>query len=269
MNFLLYIENSAENLQFSLWFRDYVKRFDQLPEREKKLSPEWVPEQAKPRLAPAKTISDADMTAEEKQKANEEVSAAIKGTDFESKAKLTASEVGNNNPFNTPPRTPIGDRESVAPSTVGWNEDSSTLQSGTCTSHGQKSAGAFETANTFQPCKQATKQHRLFVAHRSQSRSSHTEKRFHVSSPPILPVKEPAVSTSPTRSPPNFFALCPSPHIHRRSARSSAPWSGLSAIKHIPISSATQSAMAIALESFSLAVLALLASWAVFFAPSC
>ncbi len=56
MNFLLYIENSAENLQFYLWFRDYVKRFEQLPENEKKLSPPWVPEQPKPKLTHTKVV---------------------------------------------------------------------------------------------------------------------------------------------------------------------------------------------------------------------
>jgi hypothetical protein len=153
MNFLLYIENSAENLQFYLWYRDYIKRFDQLPENEKKLSPEWVPEQPKPKLAPAKRSPDVEMTAEEKQKANQEVSAAIKGTDFDSKVKLTVTEIGHN-PFNTPPRTPIGERESMALSTGSWSEDASTFMSAAGTSYTKKSADAFETAKTFQPCKQ-------------------------------------------------------------------------------------------------------------------
>ncbi len=152
MNFLLYIENSAENLQFYLWFRDYVKRFDQLPENEKKLSPIWVPEQPKPKVTHTKATSDLDMTAEEKRKAAQEVSQAIKGTDFDSKVKTTVKEVGHN-PFNTPPRTPIGDRESMSPSTAGWSDDSFTMFSGRPTSHTKKSADAFETAKTFQPCK--------------------------------------------------------------------------------------------------------------------
>jgi hypothetical protein len=151
MNFLLYIENSAENLQFYLWFRDYVKRFDQLPENEKKLSPHWIPEQPKPKLAPAKATSDPDMTAEEKRMAKQEVSAAIKGTDFDSKVKLNVVETGHN-PFNTPPRTPVGDAESLAPSTICWNEDSSTLKSSAGTTDTKKSADAFETAKTLQPC---------------------------------------------------------------------------------------------------------------------
>lgn len=153
MNFLLYVENSAENLQFYLWFRDYVKRFDQLPENEKKLSPEWIPEQPKPKLTHARASSDVEITLEEKRKADEEVAKAIKGTDFDSKVKLTVTEIGHN-PFNTPPRTPVGDRESLNPSTVGWNEDCSTLMSGVGTSHTKKSANAFETAKTLQPCEQ-------------------------------------------------------------------------------------------------------------------
>jgi hypothetical protein len=42
MNFLKYIELSAENLQFFLWYRDYSKRFNELPASEKALSPEWT-----------------------------------------------------------------------------------------------------------------------------------------------------------------------------------------------------------------------------------
>lgn len=42
MDFLVYIEHDAENLQFYLWYKDYVRRFEALPEHEKKLSQEWV-----------------------------------------------------------------------------------------------------------------------------------------------------------------------------------------------------------------------------------
>lgn len=44
MDYLVYVEHTAENLQFFLWYRDYVTRFDALPQEEKNLSPEWVPE---------------------------------------------------------------------------------------------------------------------------------------------------------------------------------------------------------------------------------
>ncbi|ERF68157.1 hypothetical protein EPUS_09508 [Endocarpon pusillum Z07020] len=150
MNFLLYIENSAENLQFYLWFRDYVKRFDQLPENEKNLSPPWVPEQSKLKIIHTKANSDIDMSPEEKRTAAQEVSQAIKGTDFDAKAKLTTNEAGHN-PFSTPPRTPVSDKESMSSSMAGWGDDGSTLFSGRATSHTKQSAAAFETAKAFQP----------------------------------------------------------------------------------------------------------------------
>lgn len=44
MDYLVYVEFNAENLQFYLWYQDYKRRFDALPEREKALSPVWIPE---------------------------------------------------------------------------------------------------------------------------------------------------------------------------------------------------------------------------------
>ena len=38
MNYLLYIEFAAENLQFYLWLKNYVKRFNDLPDSEKVLA---------------------------------------------------------------------------------------------------------------------------------------------------------------------------------------------------------------------------------------
>jgi hypothetical protein len=43
MDYLVYVEHNAENLQFYLWYKDYVRRFNELPQEEKVLSPEWVP----------------------------------------------------------------------------------------------------------------------------------------------------------------------------------------------------------------------------------
>lgn len=44
MDYLVYIEYSAENLQFYLWYRSYVERFNASTEEERALSPEWIPE---------------------------------------------------------------------------------------------------------------------------------------------------------------------------------------------------------------------------------
>lgn len=46
MDYLFYIERSAENLQFFLWYWDYVQRWSTLLPRQKALSPPWDPEKA-------------------------------------------------------------------------------------------------------------------------------------------------------------------------------------------------------------------------------
>jgi len=146
MDFLRYIEYDAENLQFYLWYRDYCKRFSELPESEQVLAKEWTPEQAL-----------AEKTNGEKEKLPKkmapEAAAALKGTDFDPQARSVMPEAVPN-PFNTPPRTPSAsatDRDSVAPSTAGWSEDASTMHTGHA-SHGKKAQTAFDEAGALQPC---------------------------------------------------------------------------------------------------------------------
>lgn len=50
MDYLVYVEHNAENLQFFLWYKDYVRRFELLTKDEKALSPEWVPTVDAPKL---------------------------------------------------------------------------------------------------------------------------------------------------------------------------------------------------------------------------
>jgi hypothetical protein len=59
MDYLVYVEHNAENLQFFLWYKDYVRHFEELPENEKVLSPEWIPE----------TTEIPDLSKERKRKA--------------------------------------------------------------------------------------------------------------------------------------------------------------------------------------------------------
>lgn len=42
MDYLIYIEHNAENLQFFLWYSDYVQRWSRLPRRQKSASPPWT-----------------------------------------------------------------------------------------------------------------------------------------------------------------------------------------------------------------------------------
>ncbi|UKZ60556.1 uncharacterized protein TrAtP1_001828 [Trichoderma atroviride] len=77
MNYLIYVEHAAENLQFYLWFKDYEKRFGEANVSDISLSPEWT-----------QAMEDEAMA---------------KGTDFEKNAESKRS-----NPFNTPPRSANG-----------------------------------------------------------------------------------------------------------------------------------------------------------------
>ncbi|KAK1252608.1 hypothetical protein MKX08_003795 [Trichoderma sp. CBMAI-0020] len=98
MNYLIYVEHAAENLQFYLWYKDYEKRFGEANVSDISLSPEWT--QAMEDEAMAK------VRREQAEKMKKEPAAAValfKGTDFEKNAESKRS-----NPFNTPPRSANG-----------------------------------------------------------------------------------------------------------------------------------------------------------------
>ena len=82
MDYLVYVEFSAENLQFYLWFKDYVRRFETLPEKEKTLSPEFIPG----------TDDIPDLTKDpekgERTKTKRETSNALMETGYEGKSSL-------------------------------------------------------------------------------------------------------------------------------------------------------------------------------------
>ena len=137
MNFLVYIEFSAENLQFYLWFRDYVKRFNNLPEVEKSLAPPVDPVQLDAEtLASPKSPRFPKVTTRE-------VEAAFKGTGFASSGMTSEKTL---NPF---------DSYSIIDSrNASLSEDGTTLKSSRRADHKVAAANAFETADIkVQPCK--------------------------------------------------------------------------------------------------------------------
>lgn len=142
MDYTKYIEHDPENLQFYLWYRDYVKRFDALPDNERALAPEWTVEQANAEAAAARL-------EEKPKKIAPEVAAVLKGTGFENAPKATVSEF-HPDPFKDPPKTPNNDRESLSPSSNGWNDEASTLR--TPVNHTKSAAMAFESVEAPQPC---------------------------------------------------------------------------------------------------------------------
>ena len=146
MNYLIYIEHAAENLQFFLWYKDYLKRFDQLPANEQALAPTWRAEHVEAEANQSSALS--------KKHISPEAAAAFKGTGF-APPVASVTEVVRGNPFNTPPRTPLGERESINPSEKAWSDNGSTLNMSHPTggSHQKSAAGAFEGADVkWQPC---------------------------------------------------------------------------------------------------------------------
>ncbi|KAG0645317.1 hypothetical protein D0Z07_8832 [Hyphodiscus hymeniophilus] len=101
MDYLLYIEHAAEHLQFFMWFRGYVKKFEFLPRSDKALSPEWTHQNQKDALDEWKKLQ-ANI---QKQIPNTTVNEVLKGTMFskESSAGVPCAGFDSGNPFATPP----------------------------------------------------------------------------------------------------------------------------------------------------------------------
>lgn len=154
MNYLIYIEYAAENLQFFLWHRDYVKRFSELPPNERALAPEWTAEQAE-----AEALANQTTTTPTQKLISRQAAAVFKGTSFAPPSMVeppTASmvELRTRDPFNTPPRTPTAEgRDNYNPSEYGWDDNDSVMRS-PAKSFQQKTASAFAEADLkWQPCK--------------------------------------------------------------------------------------------------------------------
>jgi hypothetical protein len=64
MDYLTYVRYDAENLQFYLWLRDYMKRFEAEKKRNKSLPPEW-PFGVGPSNAPARGSGESIWSLEE------------------------------------------------------------------------------------------------------------------------------------------------------------------------------------------------------------
>lgn len=148
MNYLIYVEHAAENLQFFLWYKDYVKRFQGAKPADKSLAPEWT------QGMQDDTVARIRKDRADKLRAGAPGNAIFKGSDFEKephelgRPKLSLSSSHGSNPFGTPPRTPASaaDKQSIdSPSTALPSIDASTYKS--------QAADAFHAAGAKQPCK--------------------------------------------------------------------------------------------------------------------
>ncbi|KAI9842404.1 MAG: hypothetical protein M1838_003156 [Thelocarpon superellum] len=141
MNYLLYVELAAENLQFFLWHRDYCRRFEEIPASEKALAPEWTAIQAEA----ANQAAHAQVPRNENP--NTEATTMFKGTDFATGIKTLVVEHHEDTTV-TPPRTPNPESTGslVGDGTPGASDDDSTLKA-SMQSYNTKAAKVFETTD--------------------------------------------------------------------------------------------------------------------------
>jgi hypothetical protein len=82
MNYLLYIERSAENLQFFLWYRDYARRFAAAKTADLALAPEWTQAMEDEALARIKK-EHADKVRKAPRGGGGAAASIFHGTDFD------------------------------------------------------------------------------------------------------------------------------------------------------------------------------------------
>ncbi|KAK1780498.1 hypothetical protein QBC45DRAFT_431571 [Copromyces sp. CBS 386.78] len=122
MNYLIYVERAAENLQFFLWYRDYVKRFEQAKTWDLALAPEWTPAMEEEAIQKIQREQAEKARKKPNSKTGDMTVEIFKGTDFDKGSTPVLSSprgrstsdlpegtrTGSNNPFGTPPDTPRG-----------------------------------------------------------------------------------------------------------------------------------------------------------------
>ena len=148
MNYLVYIERAAENLQFFLWYRDYSKRFAELPSAQQALAPAWTVDKSET------DASASYVNAGMPKGMTSETAAIFKDTDFAG-PKVAVIEYNNDsNPFFTPPQTPDGGKESTdTVSERSWSPDNVAPKDCANKSFRKIAAEAFEAADVkLQPC---------------------------------------------------------------------------------------------------------------------
>jgi hypothetical protein len=141
INYLIYVEHSAENLQFFLWYKDYVKRFETASTADIALAPEWTP------AMQGDTVAKLRKANLEKTRRDEGTADMFKGTDFDTQANSTGTEVfhhGINGPASRPSSGNDHDDEDSNASTAVPPTHASSYKT--------QAAEAFQAAGARQPC---------------------------------------------------------------------------------------------------------------------
>ncbi|EMR63955.1 putative regulator of g protein signaling superfamily protein [Eutypa lata UCREL1] len=150
MNYLIYIEHSAENLQFFLWYRDYVKRFHAASTLDTALAPEWTQQMED------ETVARFQKDAANRRKREHPVARTIfKGSDFEENNAAAAAAaveatvlVESKDLFATPPSTP-GDGDD--PSFFSGSQATTAMTTYRTQAHDVFNAAGFKQPFTIQP----------------------------------------------------------------------------------------------------------------------
>jgi hypothetical protein len=136
---------APENLQFFLWYKDYEKRFNDTPNSETTLAPEWSEAHAE----------DERRNYREKLKqpssTKGDVKEVFKGTDFEDKPKTVDPSNADATPFDNPSNvTSMDDRRGTVTSEDGTYAPTVGMSS-LASNHTHTTAEAFEEAGMSQP----------------------------------------------------------------------------------------------------------------------
>lgn len=157
MNYLIYVERSAENLQFYLWFKSYERRFAESKVCDVSLAPEWT--QAMEDEVVARVRKEQ---VDKMKKDPPAVAALFRGTDFDKQ--------NGANPFTSPIASPIASPITTPPQSAnGAASDNhlratmsldaitccgiSNIQSNSNASSRTQVADTFHAAGVSLPCK--------------------------------------------------------------------------------------------------------------------
>jgi hypothetical protein len=144
MNYLIYVEHAAENLQFFLWHQDFSSRFAAAATSETALAPEWTQEMQD------EAVSKIRRDNVGKNRRAGPAADIFKGTDFEKQGQELiaprAIGAGNKDPFLTPPGTADSHQPSLGSTAHG---PVSTM----APSYKSEASEAFAAAGAKQPCK--------------------------------------------------------------------------------------------------------------------
>ncbi|KAK2829840.1 hypothetical protein FQN49_007207 [Arthroderma sp. PD_2] len=142
MNYLIYVERAAENLQFYLWYRDYIQRFAALSESHWALSPPWTEEQRK------NVVRRNNQAKERAKRAPSIVGAFMPVPAFPT---VTETELDDLTPFATRPNSSHADFETSSLSRGEWFEWDAGLKLSECQESIDESS-AFDGINPLEPC---------------------------------------------------------------------------------------------------------------------